>query len=110
MSKSSVTVELQPEQQKVLEQWVRAHGTPQQVAMRCRIVLMSHQGYNDLEIAGRSLGGSRRTWAQAGVWPGRAHHQGDPGDQAGGADALERSRHGEGAGSRPQHSGTNLAG
>jgi transposase len=60
MSKSSVTVELQPEQQKVLEQWVRAHGTPQQVAMRCRIVLMSHQGYNDLEIAA-DLGVNRHT-------------------------------------------------
>lgn len=66
MRKSSVTVDLQPEQQQILEQWVRAHGTPQQVGIRCRIVLMSHQGYNDLEIA-TDLGVNRHTcrlWRQ----------------------------------------------
>lgn len=60
MRKSSVTVELEPDQQKLLEQWVRAHGTPQQVALRCRIVLLSHQGRNDLEIA-KELGVNRHT-------------------------------------------------
>jgi transposase len=51
MSKVPVVVELKPEQREVLEQWVRAHGTPQQVAKRCRIVLLAYDGYTDLEIA-----------------------------------------------------------
>ena len=51
MGKSPVVVELNPEQREVLEQWVRARGTPQQVAKRCRIVLLAHQGQTDLQIA-----------------------------------------------------------
>ena len=34
-----------------LEQWVAAHGTPQQVAMRCRIVVASAAGMSDVAIA-----------------------------------------------------------
>ena len=34
-----------------LEQWVAAHGTPQQVAMRCRIVVDSAAGMSDVAIA-----------------------------------------------------------
>ncbi len=60
MSKSPVVVELKPEQREVLEQWVRAHGTPQQVAKRCRIVLLNDQGLTDLEIA-EELGVNRHT-------------------------------------------------
>jgi transposase len=60
MSKSPVVVELKPEQREVLEQWVRAHGTPQQVAKRCRIVLLAHEGRTDLEIADE-LGVNRHT-------------------------------------------------
>jgi transposase len=60
MNKSPVVVELKPEQREVLEQWVRAHGTPQQVAKRCRIVLLAHQGHTDLEIADE-VGVSRHT-------------------------------------------------
>jgi transposase len=51
MSSSPVNVRLKPEQQALLEEWVRAHGTPQQVAKRCQIVLLAHQGYSDLAIA-----------------------------------------------------------
>jgi transposase len=36
------------EQQKI-EQWIAAHGTPQQVALRCRIV--SAAGESDVAIA-----------------------------------------------------------
>jgi len=36
---------------KQLEQWVKAHGTPQQVAMRSRIALESAAGRSDLSIA-----------------------------------------------------------
>ena len=41
-----------PEQQQI-QQWVAAHGTPQQVALRCRIVLAAAEGESDVAIAGR---------------------------------------------------------
>ena len=34
-----------------MQQWVAAHGTPQQVALRCQIVLASAQGQSDVAIA-----------------------------------------------------------
>src|SRR6266581_3868705 len=40
------------EQQK-MEQWTAAHGTPQQVALRCRIVLAAAAGESDVTIAQR---------------------------------------------------------
>src|SRR6267154_5220911 len=40
------------EQQKI-EQWIAAHGTPQQVALRCRIVLAAAAGESDVAIAER---------------------------------------------------------
>jgi transposase len=52
MSNGRVSLELKPEQRKLLEEWVHAHGTPQQVVKRCRIVLLAHQGCSDLAIAG----------------------------------------------------------
>ena len=51
MGSSRVSWRLTPERQELLEEWVRAHGTPQQVAKRCRILLLTHQGYSDLAIA-----------------------------------------------------------
>ena len=36
-----------------LEQWTAAHGTPQQVALRCRIVLAAADGESDVTIAKR---------------------------------------------------------
>lgn len=33
-----------------LEQWVSAHATPQQVALRCRIVLSAAAGHNNVAI------------------------------------------------------------
>jgi len=36
-----------------LEQWTAAHGTPQQVALRCRIVLAAADGDSDVTIAKR---------------------------------------------------------
>src|SRR5712691_7651358 len=38
------------EQQKI-EQWMAAHGTPQQVALRCRIVSAAAAGESDVAIA-----------------------------------------------------------
>ena len=43
-----------------MEQWVRAHGTPQQVAKRCQIILQSADGKSDKAIA-RELGINRHT-------------------------------------------------
>ena len=40
------------EQQK-MEQWTATHGTPQQVALRCRIVLAAAAGESDVTIAQR---------------------------------------------------------
>ena len=40
------------EQQK-LQQWTAAHGTPQQVSLRCRIVLAAAAGESDVTIAKR---------------------------------------------------------
>src|SRR2546425_10603588 len=36
-----------------LQQWTAAHGTPQQVALRCRIVLAAAGGESDVTIAKR---------------------------------------------------------
>jgi hypothetical protein len=44
-------IELSPTEQQQIQQWVAAHGTPQQVAMRCQIVLASAQGQSDVAVA-----------------------------------------------------------
>ena len=44
----------------LLERWVKAHGTPQGVAVRARIVLMASEGASNSAIA-RALGVSRPT-------------------------------------------------
>ena len=43
--------ELSTSEQQQLQQWVAAQGTPQQVALRCRIVLAAAQGQSDLALA-----------------------------------------------------------
>ncbi|MGO9966638.1 MAG: helix-turn-helix domain-containing protein, partial [Bryobacteraceae bacterium] len=66
-----------------IQQWTSAHGTPQQVALRCRIVLATADGQSDVAIA-RQLSVNRKTvilWRQRffeqrldGIWeiaPGR---------------------------------------
>jgi transposase len=44
-------VNLRESDRQELERWVSAHGTPQQVAQRCRIILAAAQGHRDTEIA-----------------------------------------------------------
>ncbi len=39
--------ELSPSEQQQLRQWVADQGTPQQVALRCRIVLAATDGQSD---------------------------------------------------------------
>src|ERR1700693_2062543 len=49
-----------------IQQWASAHGTPQQVALRCRIVLATADGQSDVAIA-RQLSVNRKTvilWRQ----------------------------------------------
>ena len=36
-----------------IQQWIAAHGTPQQVALRCRIVLAAAAGESNVGIAER---------------------------------------------------------
>jgi transposase len=51
MGRTSLIVNLSTEDQARLVQWESAHGTPQQVALRCRLVLAAASGRPDLEIA-----------------------------------------------------------
>jgi len=47
----AISVSLTARQRKILEGFTRAHSTPQQMAERCWIVLMSADGYTNLEQA-----------------------------------------------------------
>src|SRR3989441_5887696 len=51
MPESNRALALSADQLEQLEQWLAAHGTPQQVALRCLIVLAAVQGGSDLSIA-----------------------------------------------------------
>ncbi len=39
MPNTGLAIKLQPAERTQLEQWESAHGTPQQVALRCRIIM-----------------------------------------------------------------------
>jgi len=52
--------ELLPAERDQLQQWLTAHGTPQQVALRCRIVLAAAEGQSDVAIA-EQLSVNRKT-------------------------------------------------
>src|SRR5271166_2272611 len=45
------SIKLEEEQRQLLEEWVRAHRTPQQVVKRCQIILRSAEGKSDEAIA-----------------------------------------------------------
>jgi transposase len=53
MRKASFSITLGPSDQAQLEQWESAQGTPQQVALRCRIVLLALAGEQNQAIAAR---------------------------------------------------------
>jgi transposase len=67
MSRVSPALNLSAEDQTQLVQWATAHSTPQQVALRCRLVLGAAAGQQDLEIAA-ACGVNRHT---AALWRGR---------------------------------------
>ena len=60
MPNTGLAIELNPGEQARLKQWESSHGTPQQVALRCRIVLGALAGRGNVAIAGE-LGVSRPT-------------------------------------------------
>src|ERR1700730_869856 len=72
MGRRSLIVNLSLEDQAQLIQWESAHGTPQQVALRCRLVLAAASGRPDLEIASRQ-GVNRHT---AALWRVRVRSAG----------------------------------
>jgi transposase len=72
MARTAAPVELVGGARADLERWVRAHSTPQQVALRSRIVLMAADRIPDLEIAAE-LGVNRHTVA---LWRNRFQAEG----------------------------------
>ena len=72
MARTSQPVNLSAEDQAQLVQWESAHGTPQQVALRCRLVLAAAAGQQDLQIAS-AYRISRHT---AALWRGRVRTAG----------------------------------
>jgi hypothetical protein len=45
------SLELSVVDRRKIQEWIAAHGTPQQVALRCRIVLGASEGEADSGIA-----------------------------------------------------------
>jgi transposase len=72
MSNTSVAIKLQPAERTQLESWESSHGTPQQVALRCRIILGALAGEDNVSIAD-ALGVSRPTVQ---LWRARVREQG----------------------------------
>jgi len=72
MARTSLPVELSASDQAQLQQWASAHGTPQQVALRCRLVLAAAAGQSDLAIAS-ARGVNRHS---AALWRGRVRTAG----------------------------------
>jgi transposase len=72
MINTSLPIELSSIDHAQLEQWESAHGTPQQVALRCRIVLEALAGQENVAIADR-LRISRPTVQ---LWRKRVREQG----------------------------------
>lgn len=72
MPRKPAPIDLSAAEIKRLEQWVRAGSTPQQVALRCRIILQAAKGGEDVQISA-DLGVNRRT---AALWRKRVLAQG----------------------------------
>jgi len=72
MTRIAKPVVLSAADQAQLESWESAYGTPQQVALRCRLVLAAAAGHQDLAIAA-TFGINRNT---AALWRKRIREQG----------------------------------
>ena len=55
-----------------LQRWVAAHGTPQQVAQRCQIILSAAEGQEDKTIAA----GLQINFKTVALWRGRFRSEG----------------------------------
>jgi transposase/transcriptional regulator with XRE-family HTH domain len=75
MARTSAVVSLADADRERLEGWAAAHGTPQQVALRCRIVLAAATGETNLGIAAES-GVDVKTVS---LWRGRFAQRGPEG-------------------------------
>ncbi len=72
MPNTPLEITLPPTERTQLERWESSHGTPQQVALRCRIILGAFAGQNNVSIA-EQLGVSRPTVQ---LWRKRVREQG----------------------------------
>src|ERR1700674_2359643 len=72
MPNKSLAIKLQPAERTQLEKWESSYGTPQQVALRCRIILGALAGQDNVWIA-EQLGVSRPTVQ---LWRRRVREQG----------------------------------
>ena len=72
MSRLVTVIQLKESDQKQLHQWVIAYGTPQQVALRSRIILAASEGHSDSGIA-RQLKVNRKTVT---LWRNRFNQEG----------------------------------
>jgi transposase len=72
MGRNAISLELSASELAQLNGWQSAHGTAQQVALRCRLVLAAADGKQDLEIAA-TFRVSRHT---ASLWRRRVHEKG----------------------------------
>ena len=72
MPNTSLAIELEPAERTQLEKWGYSQGTPQQVALRCRIILGALAGQDNGSIA-EQLGVSRPTVQ---LWRKRVRAQG----------------------------------
>lgn len=75
MSRTARPLSLTDRERDQLEQWLAAHGTPQQVALRCRIVLAATAGQTNVTIAAQ-LGVDTKTVA---LWRDRFAEAGPEG-------------------------------
>src|SRR5437588_11420400 len=62
MPNTGLAIELQPAERTQLEQWESAHGTPRQVALRCRLI--SREGAGEQNVASAEGRGVTRPPAQ----------------------------------------------
>src|SRR5258706_3322713 len=72
MSRKTLSVNLSEPEILRLEQWIRAGSTPQQIALRARIIVCAARGQTDQQIA-KELKVQRRT---AALWRRRVREQG----------------------------------
>src|SRR3990167_6800333 len=72
MKLNEIMEKVKGEDLEQLDQWSRGHGTPQQVALRCRLTLAAVAGLSDVAIADK-FKISRHTVA---LWRKRVCHDG----------------------------------